>query len=153
MNFKCGLVLCLLASFALSAMAQITTAWPARGPTKLVAVFPPGGSVDQVARMLAVPLQAALGQSVIVKNKAGACGCIGAAEVATAPADGYTFAVVSATHGVNPALISNLPFNSKKEPGAWATEGALAKIGPGDGQVFDDFAGEYLDIWQISGEK
>jgi hypothetical protein len=38
-------------------------------------------------------------------------------------------------------------------PGAWAAEGALAKIAPSDGQVFDDFAAEYLDIWQISGGK
>jgi hypothetical protein len=43
--------------------------------------------------------------------------------------------------------------NNKYALGAWAAEGALAKIGPSDGQVFDDFADEYLDIWQISGEK
>ena len=115
MNFKRSLVLGLLASFACGAMAQTTPAWPARGPIKLVAVFPPGGSVDQVARILAVPLQAALGQTVIVENKGGASGSIGAAAVAAAPADGYTFAVVFDTHGVNPALIPNLPFDSKKD--------------------------------------
>ncbi len=89
--------------------------WPARGPIKLVAVFPPGGSVDQVARILAVPLQAQLGQTIIVDNKGGASGSIGAAAVAAAPADGYTFAVVFDTHGVNPALLPNLPFDSKKD--------------------------------------
>ena len=115
MNFKRSLVLGLLASFACGAMAQTTPAWPARGPIKLVAVFPPGGSVDQVARILAVPLQAALGQTVIVENKGGASGSIGAAAVAASPADGYTFAVVFDTHGVNPALIPNLPFDSKKD--------------------------------------
>ena len=115
MNLKHSLVFGLMASFALGAMAQSTAAWPTRGPIKLVAVFPPGGSVDQVARILSVPLQAVLGQSVIVENKGGASGSIGAAAVAASPADGYTFAVVFDTHGVNPALIPNLPFDSRKD--------------------------------------
>ena len=115
MDFKRSLVLGLLASVAFGAMAQTAPAWPTRGPIKLVAVFPPGGSVDQVARILQVPLQTALGQTVIVENKGGASGSIGAAAVAAAPADGYTFAVVFDTHGVNPALIPNLPFDSKKD--------------------------------------
>ena len=115
MNLKHGLVFGLMASFAFGAVAQSTAAWPTRGPIKLVAVFPPGGSVDQVARILQVPLQAALGQTVIVENKGGASGSIGAAAVAAAPADGYTFAVVFDTHGVNPALIPNLPFDSRKD--------------------------------------
>jgi tripartite-type tricarboxylate transporter receptor subunit TctC len=78
-------------------------------------VFPPGGSVDQVSRLLAPALTQQLGQSVIVENKGGASGSIGAAAVAAAPADGYTFAVVFDTHGVNPSLIPNLPFDSKKD--------------------------------------
>ena len=93
----------------------VAPAWPTRGPIKLIAVFPPGGSVDQVARILQVPLQTALGQVVIVENKGGASGSIGAAAVAASPADGYTFAVVFDTHGVNPALIPNLPFDSRKD--------------------------------------
>ena len=105
----------LLVVTATAVCAQTAPAWPARGPIKLVAVFPPGGSVDQVARILAVPLQAQLGQSIIVENRGGASGSIGAAAVAAAPADGYTFAVVFDTHGVNPALIPNLPFDSKKD--------------------------------------
>ena len=90
-------------------------AWPSRQPIKLVAVFPPGGSVDQVARLLAPALSTHLGQSVIVENRGGASGSIGAAAVAAAPADGYTFAVVFDTHGVNPSLIPNLPFDSRKD--------------------------------------
>ena len=90
-------------------------AWPTRQPIKLVAVFPPGGSVDQVARILAQPLSTQLGANVIIENKGGASGSIGAAAVAAAPPDGYTFAVVFDTHGVNPALIPNLPFDSKKD--------------------------------------
>ena len=82
MTSKRSFVFAGLATFALGAAAQIPPAWPARGPIKLVAVFPPGGSVDQVARILQVPLQAALGQTVIVENKGGASGSIGAAAVA-----------------------------------------------------------------------
>jgi tripartite-type tricarboxylate transporter receptor subunit TctC len=101
-----------LAAIPVSAAAQ---AWPARQPIKLVAVFPPGGSVDQVARILAQPLSQQLGQSVIVDNKGGASGSIGTAAVAAAPADGYTFAVVFDTHGVNPSLIPGLPFDTRKD--------------------------------------
>ena len=94
------------------ALAQ---AWPHRQPIKLVAVFPPGGSVDQVARILAQPLAAQLGANVIVENKGGASGSIGAAAVAAAPGDGYTFAVVFDTFGVNPALIPGIPYDSRKD--------------------------------------
>jgi tripartite-type tricarboxylate transporter receptor subunit TctC len=80
-----------------------------------VAVFPPGGSVDQVSRLLAPYLQQELGQNVIVENKGGASGSIGAAQVAAAAPDGYTFAVVFDTHGVNPALMPNLPFDTRKD--------------------------------------
>jgi tripartite-type tricarboxylate transporter receptor subunit TctC len=90
-------------------------AWPTRQPIKLVAVFPPGGSVDQVARILAQPLSQQLGQSVLVENKGGASGSIGTAAVAAAPGDGYTFAVVFDTHGVNPSLIPGLPFDTRKD--------------------------------------
>lgn len=102
---------------AVAALPQgaLAQAWPMKQPIKLVAVFPPGGSVDQVARILAVPLTQQLGQSVIVDNKGGASGSIGTAAVAAAPADGYTFAVVFDTHGVNPALIPGLPFDTKKD--------------------------------------
>ena len=89
--------------------------WPARQAIKLVAVFPPGGSVDQVSRLLAPYLQQELSQNVIVENKGGASGSIGAAQVAGAAPDGYTFAVVFDTHGVNPALMPNLPFDSRKD--------------------------------------
>ena len=90
-------------------------AWPTKQPIKLVVVFPPGGSVDQVARVLQVPLQLALGQTVIVENKGGASGAIGTAQVAQAPADGYTFGVVFDTHAVNPSLIPNLSFDTKRD--------------------------------------
>ena len=101
-----------LSALPLGASAQ---AWPSRQPIKLIAVFPPGGSVDQVARILAQPLSLQLGQSVIVDNKGGASGSIGTAFVAAAPPDGYTFAVVFDTHGVNPSLIPGLPYDTRKD--------------------------------------
>jgi tripartite-type tricarboxylate transporter receptor subunit TctC len=100
---------------ALSPLHALAQAWPTKQPIKLIAVFPPGGSVDQVARILAQPLQAQLGQSIIVENKGGASGAIGTAQVAQAAADGYTFAVVFDTHAVNPALIANINFDTRKD--------------------------------------
>ena len=103
-------------------------AWPTKQPIRLVAVFPPGGSVDQVARILATPLAQQLGQTVVVDNKGGASGSIGTAMVAAAPADGYTFAVVFDTHGVNPALIPNLPFDTRRDLAAVALIGTGAMV-------------------------
>jgi tripartite-type tricarboxylate transporter receptor subunit TctC len=108
-----------------SALAQ---AWPSKQPVKLVAVFPPGGSVDQVARILAPALQQALGQTVVVDNKGGASGSIGTGAVAASPADGYTFAVVFDTHGVNPALQPNLPFDTRKDLAPVALVGTGAMV-------------------------
>ena len=109
--FQLVAALIVLSTQTLPAFAQ---AWPNK-PLKLVAVFPPGGSVDQVARIMSVPLQKVLGQPVIVDNKGGASGSIGTAAVAKSDPDGYTFAVVFDTHGVNPSLISNLSYDTKKD--------------------------------------
>jgi tripartite-type tricarboxylate transporter receptor subunit TctC len=110
----------------LAAASCFAQAWPSKQPIKLVAVFPPGGSVDQVARILSQPLQAQLNQTVIVENKGGASGSIGAAFVAQAPADGYTFAVVFDSHAVNPALIPGLPYDVKKDLAAISLIGTAA---------------------------
>jgi len=106
-----ALLMCAV-SIPMAAMAQ---AWPTRQAIRLVAVFPPGGSVDQVARIIAQPLSQQLGQTVIVENRGGASGTIGTAAVVQAPADGYTFAVVFDTFGVNPSLTPSMPFDSKKD--------------------------------------
>ena len=104
-------------TLAALSVPQLATAqaWPTKQPIKLVAVFPPGGSVDQVARIIAQPLQAQLGQTVIVENRGGASGAIGTAAVAQSAPDGYTFAVVFDTHGVNPSLNAHLPYDTKKD--------------------------------------
>ena len=97
--------------FAFHAQAQ---QWPAK-PVRIVAVFPPGGSVDQVARIFAAQLTVQTGQQFVVENKGGASGSIGTQAVAAAPADGYTFGVVFDTHAVNPSLIPNIPFDTVKD--------------------------------------
>ncbi len=91
-------------------------AWPNK-PVKLVAVFPPGGSVDQVARILgpAAAPRSSASRSSWTTTGCGASGSIGAAAVASSPPDGYTFGVVFDTHGVNPSLIPNLPFDTLKD--------------------------------------
>src|SRR5215831_19527941 len=91
-----------------TALAQ---AWPTK-QVRMIAVFPPGGSVDQVARILAQQLTVQTGQTVIVENKGGASGSIGTAQLAKSEPDGYTLGVVFDTHAVNPALIPNLPFDT-----------------------------------------
>ena len=104
----------LLAGAVVSAQAQVGD-WPKRQPIRMISVFPPGGSVDQVARILAAQLTLQLGQTVIVENKVGASGSIGTAAVAHGTPDGYSYAVVFDTHGVNPSLIPNLPYDTKKD--------------------------------------
>jgi tripartite-type tricarboxylate transporter receptor subunit TctC len=117
-----------LSLWTLGASPARAQAWPTKGPIKLVAVFPPGGSVDQVARILGPALQAQLGQTVVVDNKGGASGSIGAAAVAASPPDGYTFAVVFDSHAVNPALIPSLPFDTRKDLAAVALIGTGAMV-------------------------
>jgi tripartite-type tricarboxylate transporter receptor subunit TctC len=82
---------------------------------RIIAVFPPGGSVDQVARIFAAHLTQQLGQQFIVENRGGASGSIGTQVVAAAAPDGYTFGVVFDTHAVNPALIPTLAFDTLKD--------------------------------------
>ncbi len=89
-------------------------AWPTK-PVRFIVPFPPGGSVDPLARMVGVKLGESLGQQFIVENKPGAAGSIGAAFAAKAPPDGYTFLFVFDTHAVNPSLIPNLPYDTLKD--------------------------------------
>jgi tripartite-type tricarboxylate transporter receptor subunit TctC len=108
-----------LATLAFLLVAQIATTaaaqnWPTK-PVKLIAVFPPGGSVDQVARVLAQQLTLQAGQPFIVENRGGASGSIGTAVLAKAEPDGYTLGVVFDTHAVNPSLIPNLPFDTTRD--------------------------------------
>ena len=130
MNIRMSRIARALAGAALVALSAGASAqaWPTKQPIKFVAVFPPGGSVDQVARILALPLGQALGQSIIVENKGGASGSIGTAAVAAAAPDGYTFGVVFDTHGVNPTLIPGMAFDTRKDLAAVSLIGTSAMV-------------------------
>ena len=95
----------------LSALAQD---WPSK-PVRFVVPFPPGGSVDPLGRLLAAKLGDPLKQQFIVENRPGAGGSIGTAAVAKAAPDGYTFLVCFDSHGVNQALLPNLPYDTAKD--------------------------------------
>src|SRR5258705_4683524 len=102
------------ALLSLSPVAALAQAWPAK-TVRIIAPFPPGGSVDQVSRILAAQLTTQIGQQVIVENRSGASGSIGTQAVATAPPDGYTIGIVFDTHAVNPTLIPDIPFDTLKD--------------------------------------
>ena len=97
-----------LATYA--TLAVSADAWPSN-VIKLVVTFPPGGSTDVTARLIAEKLRADLGRSVVVDNKAGAGGNIGADFVAKAPADGYTLLMATSSHVTNRTLYKSLPYD------------------------------------------
>ncbi len=95
-----------LAAVALAAgipAAAIADTWPSK-PVRLIVTFVPGGGADIIGRYVAKHLGDALGQSVIVDNKPGAGGLIGVQAGLAAPADGYTFVLISSSYTVNPSL-------------------------------------------------
>ena len=98
-----------LAACGLNAQAA---EWPTQKPISYVVPFTAGGSTDVVGRMLAQKLGERLQQSVVVENRPGAAGAIGAAYVAKAPADGYTlFGGTISTHAINASLYKNLRYD------------------------------------------
>jgi len=104
----------LLAAPTLTRPALAQPAWP-NGPIRIIAPFPPGGSVDTMSRLFQQPLSAELGVPVIVENRGGASGSLGTAQVARAAADGQTFVLVFDTHATNPALIPNMGFDTRRD--------------------------------------
>ncbi|MCA0441039.1 MAG: tripartite tricarboxylate transporter substrate binding protein [Proteobacteria bacterium] len=98
---------------AVHAQANATTGFPNK-PVRLVVTYPPGGTVDAVARILGPKLTQIWGQSVVVDNRAGGGGIIGAQAVLSAPADGYTLMMDASNHAQNPALKKRMPFDTLK---------------------------------------
>lgn len=88
--------------------------WPNK-PVKIVVPFTPGSGTDVIARAVGDKLAAALGQSVVVENKPGAGGTVGAAQVAKAEPDGYTLLVHSSGHAVSPAIYNNLSYDPAQD--------------------------------------
>src|SRR3954463_10550458 len=105
--FRLFILLC----FSCAALAQ---EWPTK-PVKFVSPYPPGGSVDPLARLLAAKLSESLKQQFIVENRTGASGIIGTDYVAKSAPDGYTWVFIFDTHAVHQALQPKLPFDPIKD--------------------------------------
>lgn len=101
-------------AIALCAAGAHAQAWPTK-PVKLVVSYPPGGTLDAVARIVATPLSQRLGQPVVVDNRAGAGGAIGGDLVAKSAPDGYTVLLDASNHAQNPALRSKMPFDTLRD--------------------------------------
>jgi len=115
MNLTRRLTLALAATLAMAAPAAFAQAFPAK-PLKLVVNFPPGGAADVIGRALAQQLSEQLKQQVVVENRPGANGNIGADAVAKSPADGYTLLMSSGgAVTVNPFLYTKMPFDAEKD--------------------------------------
>jgi tripartite-type tricarboxylate transporter receptor subunit TctC len=115
MNKRIALVAATMAlACTLSTYVQ-AQAWPSK-PLKIIVNFPPGGAADQIARSVAAPLQTALGQTVVVENRAGSGGNIGGDAVAKSPPDGYTLLMSSGGMvSVNPHIYARMPFDPAKD--------------------------------------
>jgi tripartite-type tricarboxylate transporter receptor subunit TctC len=84
-------------------------------PIRIIVPFPPGGTTDQIIRRIQPLLEAELRTSIVVENRGGASGAIGTAVAAKADPDGTTFLMVFDTHGANPSLLPNLPYDTLKD--------------------------------------
>ena len=114
MNSRRHLLVVALAACASPAFAQ--DAWPAAKPIKIIVPFAAGGTSDALARLLGQKLQEALKQTVIVENRAGAGGVIGADAAAKSPPDGYTLLLGTiASHAINPALQPKMPYDAVRD--------------------------------------
>ena len=107
--------MCGAAVMTLAAGVSIAQSYPAK-PVRLVVPFPPGGPADSVARILAQKLTDALGQNVVVDNRAGATGTIGAGIVAKSPPDGYTLLLGTSNElAMSPGLFEKLPYEPTRD--------------------------------------
>jgi tripartite-type tricarboxylate transporter receptor subunit TctC len=105
----------LLATLSATTSAQSSAGYPNR-PVKLVIPFPPGGPLDIIGRAIAQKASEDWGQSVVVDNRPGAGGNIGADIVAKSPPDGYTIVMGAlSTHAVNPSLYGKMPYDAVKD--------------------------------------
>lgn len=115
MRFPTAARAALVAAFVLAPLLALAQAFPAR-PIKLVDPFPPGSVVDVIGRLAGTQLQQVLGQPVIVDNRSGAGGSIGAEYVAKSPPDGYTLLITtSSTHAIAPAIRKQMPYDAIKD--------------------------------------
>ena len=121
----------LLAALAFLAAATVAAAQPALWPERTVTLtvcFPPGGSTDVAARLLAPPLSEALGRPVVVENRPGAGGNIGIGAVVRAQPDGHTLLVCSSAFVVNPSLYARVPYDPVRDFAPITTLGASTNV-------------------------
>lgn len=105
----------LTASFGFApSFANSQERWPSK-PVRMVVPFAPGGSTDVLARMLGQKLSERWGQPVVIENKAGAGGNVGADAVAKSAGDGYTLLMASGSIAINPSIYKKMPFDTKKD--------------------------------------
>ncbi len=97
-----------------SVQAAATANYPTR-PVRLIVPFPPGGTVDVVARVVSPPLSERLGQPIVIDNRGGANAIIGTDLAAKAAPDGYTLLIVPAGHAINPNVTPKLPYDTVKD--------------------------------------
>ncbi len=109
MKFTIAAILLAVASTAAQAQA-----WPTK-PIRMVVPYPPGGPTDVMGRIVAAELSKAVGQPVVVDNKAGAAGQIGALEVSRAPADGYTLLTNASIHVINPHVVAKPMYDAVRD--------------------------------------
>lgn len=119
---------CVVMSAVVAPQLANAQAWPSK-PVRVIVTFAPGGSSDVVARLISGPLQQKLGQTVIVDNKPGGGGTIGAAEAARAAADGYTFLLSnSAPISISPFMLDKAPYDPVKSFNHVAYIGSVANV-------------------------
>ena len=111
---RTAVLACLLIGLALSGAAAIAQTYPAK-PIRFIVGFPPGGATDVVARAISQNMADALGQPVVVDNRAGAASNIAAEIVATSPKDGHTLFLGTVSFSVNPSLYKKLPYDALKD--------------------------------------
>jgi tripartite-type tricarboxylate transporter receptor subunit TctC len=105
----------LAAILVAAAGAAFAQSWPSK-PLKIIVPYPPGGTSDILARAIGPGLTAALGQAVVIENKAGATGNLGADFVAKSPADGYTLLLADiGSLAISPSVLPTLPFDPVKD--------------------------------------
>ena len=117
-----------IAAPAISRGAFAQTAWPGAKPIRAICPFQAGSTVDILGRIIADPLGAAIGQTIVVENRGGAGGSTGSAAVATADPDGYTLLINAAAHTAAPAAYPNITYDPAKDFAGVAMIGVVPNV-------------------------
>jgi tripartite-type tricarboxylate transporter receptor subunit TctC len=116
-----------MAALFVAAAAHAQTGWPDR-PIRFLVPFTAGSGTDVVGRLVGEPMSKGLGQPVVIENKPGAGGTLGAAQVAKSAPDGYTLLVHSAGHVANASIYPNLPYDTVKDFACVTTLASLPNV-------------------------